>query len=156
MCVHIWTSHLPLFNPCQVFYWVGYNGIGYVLDIFIADTSSLKNRAWLFAFTTCPYIANTFAGPAAAQGFLRPLDASRGFLPPLNKWRWAFGAFSIITPVVSTPVVVIFLRSRRKAEDLGYLSKEKSGRTLQQSILHYLIEFDGAYQTALQKGLQFI
>ena len=47
----------------QVFYWVGENGIAYVLDVFIADTSSLKWRGLMFAFSNSPYIATTFAGP---------------------------------------------------------------------------------------------
>lgn len=64
----------------KVFYWIGYNGIVYVLDVFLADTSSLKNRGWLFAFSTSPYIATTFAGPAAADSFYK----STG-------WRWVFG-----------------------------------------------------------------
>ena len=106
----------------------------YVLDVFIADTSSLKNRAWLFAFSTCPYIANTFAGPAAADSFYKN-----------STWRWAFGTFAIVIPVISAPVVIIFIRGRRKAEALGYLRKQSSGRTLPQSILHYLIEFDGMH-----------
>lgn len=97
----------------------------------MADTSSLKNRAWLFAFSTCPYIANTFAGPAAANRFLE-----------YSTFRWGFGAFAIITPIICAPVVIIFIINRRKAIEHGYVAKERSGRTLLQSILHYAIEFD--------------
>lgn len=63
--------NVETYAAAQVFYWVGMNGVGYVLDVFIADTSSLQWRALLFAFTTSPYIATTFAGPAAANSFLK-------------------------------------------------------------------------------------
>jgi MFS family permease len=95
----------------------------------MADTSSLKNRAWLFAFSTCPYIANTFAGPAAAQQFYKH-----------SSWRWGYGSFAIIVPVVCTPLIVIFALNRRKAIRLGYVAREK---TRKMSMLQYAIEFDG-------------
>jgi MFS family permease len=98
----------------------------------MADTWSLKNRAWLFAFSTCPYIANTFAGPAAADQFYKH-----------STWRWGFGTFAIIIPVVCTPLAVIFTINRRKAIKLGYVPKTRSGRTTKESIIHYATEFDG-------------
>ncbi|CAL3963207.1 unnamed protein product [Diplocarpon coronariae] len=36
------------------------SGMAYVRDVFMADTSSLKNRALVFAFSTTPYIATPF------------------------------------------------------------------------------------------------
>nr|KMM66810.1 siderophore iron transporter mirB [Coccidioides posadasii RMSCC 3488] len=124
-------NSVEMYAAAQVFYWVGHNGMAYVLDIFLADTSSLKNRGWLFAFSTSPYIATTFAGPAAAHAFYR-----------FSSWRWAFGTFSIVLPLASAPVAGIFFQSRRKAMELGYLAKKRSGRTLIQSVKHYFAEFD--------------
>ncbi|EER27099.1 siderophore iron transporter, putative [Coccidioides posadasii C735 delta SOWgp] len=130
------TLGLVMMASCNsVFYWVGHNGMAYVLDIFLADTSSLKNRGWLFAFSTSPYIATTFAGPAAAHAFYR-----------FSSWRWAFGTFSIVLPLASAPVAGIFFQSRRKAMELGYLAKKRSGRTLIQSVKHYFAEFDASNQ----------
>ncbi|KAJ0119000.1 siderophore iron transporter mirb [Diaporthe amygdali] len=118
----------------QVFFWTGMNGIGYVLQIFIADTTKLKNRMIMFGFTTTPYISNTFAGPAAAQEILRG-----------TTWRWGFGAFCIIIPAVCAPVITIFAFNLRKAKKLG-LVKEKSHsertRTRWQSAKHWFIELD--------------
>ncbi|KAL1966055.1 hypothetical protein VTN77DRAFT_4803 [Rasamsonia byssochlamydoides] len=124
-------NNVETYAAAQVFYWVGYDGIAYVLDVTMADTSSLKNRAWLFAFSTCPYIANTFAGPAAAQQFYK--HSSR---------RWGYGSFAIIVPAVCTPLIIIFLINRRKALQLGYVPEAKSGRTVWESARHYAIEFD--------------
>ena len=127
-------SNVETYAAAQVFYWVGYNGISYVLDVFIADTSRLENRALMFAFSTSPYIATTFAGPAAAQSFLRT-----------SGWRWGYGVFAIITPAICLPFVFVFWYNQRLAKKQGVLPEQRkaSGRTWLQSLRHYLIEFDG-------------
>lgn len=116
----------------QVFYWVGFNGMAYVLDVFMADTSSLKNRAFVFAFSQTPYIVTTFAGPRAAESFLRT-----------SGWPWGYGTFAIITPVITLPILVVLWRNQRKAAREGLLVREKSGRSIAQSISYYFWEFDG-------------
>ena len=121
-------------NTNQVFYHVGFNGMGYVLDVVIADTSSMKNRALAFAFSSSPYIATTFAGPAAAQRFHQTI----GF-------RWAFGFFAVLTPIVSIPIFSILFINQTKAKKLGVLAKEHIRRTMVQNISHYSMEFDGMF-----------
>jgi MFS family permease len=105
--------------------------MAYVLDVFMADTSSLKNRALVFSFTTTPYIVTTFIGPRAAQSFV---DTSG--------WPWGFGTFAIITPVIAMPIVAVMYLNERKARESGLLKKEKSGRTFSQSVKFYFWEFD--------------
>lgn len=107
-------------------------GMSYVLSVVVADTSSLKNRAIAFAFTSCPYIATAFAGPTAAESFFN----TSGF-------RWAFGCFAIVTPVMSLPIFVLLWLHQRKAARLGLLVSEPSGRKWWQSVWHYTVEFDG-------------
>jgi len=107
--------------------------MSYVLDVFIADTSNLRNRALAFAFSTTPYIATTWAGPAAAQAFYEH-----------STWRWAFGCFCIVTPVITLPILWILYSNQRKASKLGVFKTEASGRTVAQSVKHYAVEFDGA------------
>ncbi|EKD15090.1 uncharacterized protein L3040_003709 [Drepanopeziza brunnea f. sp. 'multigermtubi'] len=124
-------KNVQTFAAAQVFYWTGMNGIGYVLDVFIADTSSMKNRALLMAFTTTPYISNTFAGPELGQRFLDD-----------STWRWGFGAFAIITPIMCVPFWTIFVVMMRRAKRQNIIVKEKTGRTFLESAYYYLIEFD--------------
>ena len=126
------TNNVETYAAAQVFYWVGFNGMSYVLDVFIADTSSIRNRALVFAFSTTPYIATTFAGPSAAQEFYQH-----------STFRWAFGAFSIITPVICLPVIILFGLKQRKAKKQGLVAPRNSGRSLKQSLVFYYHEFDG-------------
>lgn len=134
-------QNVQTYAAAQVFYWTGMNGIGYVLNIFIADTSTLKNRMIFFAFTSTPYICNTFAGPELGQTFLEK-----------STWRWGYGAFTVITPIMCIPFWTIFYLMSRRAKQQGVIVKEKSGRSLPQSIYYWSIEFDGAKMTT-QTGL---
>lgn len=128
------TNGVTMYAAAQVFYWVGQNGIAYVLDVFIADTSSLKWRGLMIAFSTSPYIATVFAGPAAGEAYYNH-----------STWRWAYGTFAILTPVISLPFLWIFWYNQKLARKQGVLveKREASGRTWSESVQHYLIEFDG-------------
>jgi MFS family permease len=117
-----------------VLYWIGYNAIYLILDVFMADTSGLRNRAFAFGFATTPFICTAFTGPLAAQSFLR-----------MTSWRWAYGAFAIIMPFVFVPLAIVFKFYQRKAESMGLFVKERSGRNWKQSIVHYIHEFDGVF-----------
>ncbi|OAA40285.1 Major facilitator superfamily domain, general substrate transporter [Metarhizium rileyi] len=114
-----------------VFYWIGYDAIYLILDIFVADTSGLRNRAFAFAFVSTPFICTAFTGPLAAQAFLRN-----------STWRWAIGCFAIIQPFVFVPLAIVFKFYQKKAERLGIYKNQSSGRTALQSVVHYLHEFD--------------
>ncbi|KAF2000345.1 MFS general substrate transporter [Amniculicola lignicola CBS 123094] len=124
-------QNVQTYCAAQVFYWTGMNGISYILNIFIADTSTLKNRMIMFAFQTTPYISNTFAGPEIGQAFL---DHSH--------WRWGYGAFTIITPIMCIPFWTIFFVMSRRAKQRGVIARERSGRTVLQSTSHWCVEFD--------------
>ncbi|KZF26214.1 MFS general substrate transporter [Xylona heveae TC161] len=125
-------QNVETYAAAQVFYWVGYNNMDYVISIFLADTTSLTNRMIIYGLNSTPYIANTFAGPQIAQLFYEH-----------SNFRWAFGAFSIITPVISMPLILSFVLGYRKAKRMGLVSpRGASGRTWLQSTWHYAREFD--------------
>lgn len=114
----------------------------YSLSIFIADTSSLKNRGFMFAFISSPYIATTWIGGPLATAFLN----GPGF-------RWGFGTFAIIEPLVTLPLFALFIYNYRKAHKAGLIQPRNSGRTTVQSIKHYAIEFDVAGVLLICAGL---
>lgn len=106
--------------------------MGYVLGVIVADTSSLANRALMFAFVSSPYIATTFAGPSLAERFY--VDVS---------WRWAYGTFAIVMPVICAPLFFMLHFNEQKAKKQGLLEETRSGRSTFQSTWFYIIEFDG-------------
>ncbi|BCR86805.1 siderochrome iron transporter 2 [Aspergillus chevalieri] len=115
-----------------VLYWVGYDAIYLILQVFIADTSGLRNRAFAFAFASTPFICTAFTGPLAGENFVNKTGG----------WRWAYGAFCIIMPAVFLPLAAVFKFHERKGQRLGLYKHVHSGRTIMQSIVHYFREFD--------------
>ncbi len=109
----------------------------YCVDVITADASKLKNRGLAYAFTSSPYIITAFAGAKAAEGFYEDIS-----------WRWGFGAFAIIFPVVAAPLYFILKANLRKAKKDGTAIREKSDRTVLQSIWFYIVEFDGKSRRA--------
>ena len=105
----------------------------YCIDVITADASKLKNRGLAYAFTSSPYMITAFAGAKASEDFYYNIS-----------WRWGFGCFAIIFPVVAAPLYVLLKVNLKKAERRGLLLTDNSGRTLLQSIWYYLVEFDGA------------
>ncbi|KAK0721309.1 major facilitator superfamily domain-containing protein [Apiosordaria backusii] len=134
--------NVETYAAAQVFYWVGYNGVTYSISIFIADTSSLKNRSLMFAFASSPYIITVWVGGPLADAFLTGPG-----------WRWAFGAFSVITPFLCAPLLALFYKNYKKAKRLGVMPERSSGRTWLQSLKHYFIEFDFFGMLLLIAGL---
>ena len=114
-----------------VLYWIGYYALYLIMDVFVADTSGLRNRAFAFAFVGTPFICTAFTAPLMATAFL---DGST--------WRWGYGAFAIIQFFIFMPLVIVFKFFQLKAKKMGLFKREPSGRTTIQSIIHYFHEFD--------------
>ncbi|OLN95330.1 Siderophore iron transporter mirB 5 [Colletotrichum chlorophyti] len=139
-CVAVLTLGLILMAGCenvetyavaQVIYWVGYSGLAYTMSIFIADTSALKNRGLMLAFSSSPHIiTGLIGGPLANSLILGP------------GYQWGFIIFAIVTPVITMPLFGIFMYAYYKAKKKGLYSETKSTRTTLGSINHYFVEFD--------------
>ncbi|CCF32545.1 siderophore iron transporter [Colletotrichum higginsianum] len=138
-------QNVETYAAAQTFFWTGMNGVGYVLNIFMADTSTLKNRMILFGFTSTPYISNTFAGPAAAQAFLEG-----------STWRWGYGAFTIIIPAMVAPLIIIFTVQMNRAVKKGLYVKKRENRTFWDSVKYWVIELDVAGMLLVVAGFSLL
>ncbi|KAH9219154.1 siderophore iron transporter mirB [Leptodontidium sp. 2 PMI_412] len=125
------SQNLATFCAAQVFYSVGFSGIIYIICVLAADATNLRNRGLAFAFTSSPYMITAFAGSKAAAGFLKHVN-----------WRWGFGCFAIILPAVTTPLYLVLKLNLRKAMKKGLYEKKSSGRTIQQKIWYFIVQFD--------------
>lgn len=108
----------------------------------ITDTSKLRNRALAYAFINSPYIITAFGASKAAEHFT-------------IEWRWGFGAFAIIFPVVCAPLFGIIKYNVHKAKKFGVLMREKSERTWMESVWYYVVEFDGWYHIIVPQQVSF-
>lgn len=127
-------TNVTTYAAGHTFFWVGHLGLLYVIDVMLADMTTLKNRMLAFSINGTPTIATTFAGPAIAELFYEQ-----------STWRWAFGAFCIILIGVGIPVATVMLLQQRKAAKLGALPERAHKRTKFESVKFYVVEFDGMY-----------
>jgi MFS family permease len=101
------------------------------MGIFVADTSSLKSRGFAFAFISSPYIITVWIGGPIAESFLK----TSGF-------RWGFGTFAIITPLITMPLFGLFMYNYHKAKKMGLITSTRSERSIIQSLGYYALQFD--------------
>ena len=112
------------------------------MNIFVADTSALKNRSIMFAFTSSPYIITTWIGGPIAESLL----SGPGF-------RWGFGVFAIVTPIATIPLFAVFWYNFRKAKRAGLVPVRTSSRNILQAIVYYIREFDTIGLILITAGL---
>ena len=136
------TNSVQMYCAAMVFSETGGNNRNYVLSVLLADTSQLKNRGLIFAYIASPYLITTFTSGFFAQAMLNGPG-----------WRWAYGIFSILHPVLNLPLIVILLMYQRKALKQGIVPIRKSGRTLVQSLKFYAVEVDAVGLFLLISGL---
>lgn len=126
-------QNIETYAAAHTFYWVGHVNTLYVVDVFVADITTLRNRMIILSLNNFSSIITTFAGPPIASAFYTNLN-----------FRWAFIVFGIILVLFAIPVMVILWINQSKAKKTGVL-RAKSDRTFAQSIKYYAIEFDSEF-----------
>ena len=153
LCILLATVGLIMMTACssvqayaaaQVFQTVGNNGILYSLTVFVADTSSLRNRGLMQAIVSSPNLITCWLAGPISSGFINGPG-----------WRWAFGMFAILVPSISLPLFNLLLNNYLKARKLGLVLKNdsESDRTALKSFLYYCREFDAVGLALLSIGV---
>ncbi|KAJ3523281.1 hypothetical protein NM208_g12513 [Fusarium decemcellulare] len=136
------TTSVEMYAAAQVFWTVGNNALLYSVNIFVADTTGLRNRGLMTGLTASPNIITTWLGGPIAEAFLKGPG-----------WQWCFGFFSIIVPILCLPLFVLLMWNYFKAKKQGVVTVEKGSRSLGQSVLYYCREFDAVGLLMLTAGL---
>ncbi|CAE6336073.1 unnamed protein product [Rhizoctonia solani] len=100
-----------------VIYAVGYTGLQLLLQIIIADTTTLKWRGLSSGLVAAPFIINAFAGSEVSAGVM----ASGG-----PGWRWGYGMFAILVPVTILPLILTLGWAQHKAKSQGLVEPAQS------------------------------
>ncbi|CAI0641473.1 unnamed protein product [Colletotrichum noveboracense] len=109
---------------------------------YTVDTSSLRNRGLMLAFTSSPNLITTWLSGPISQAYLTGPG-----------WRWAFDTFSIVVPLFTLPLFGLFAYNLTKAKRLGIISKHTSQRTTLESLSYYCREFDAVGLFLMSAGL---
>lgn len=119
----------------------GYTGLQLLVTIIIADLTSLRHRALFTSLISLPYIINAFVGSKIAARIVGDDTA--------NGWRWGYGMFSIMVPVVLLPLIISLLWGERKAKKIELVPKTENEVVkiderppIAKRILGYLLDMD--------------
>ncbi|TRM65005.1 major facilitator superfamily domain-containing protein [Schizophyllum amplum] len=90
---------------------IGSSGLDLMNEVIVADLTTLEWRAFVGSMLSTPFLINTwFAG--------RIVDAfSTG-----ERWRWGYGMFAIIMPVVLAPAIATLIHLDREAQREGIVN----------------------------------
>ncbi|KTW28924.1 hypothetical protein T552_01552 [Pneumocystis carinii B80] len=141
------SKNIITFIISSIFHTIGTTGFQVLEQFVITDTSELLNRSLLNTILNIPLLINVWVGPNLAQSIYMPkLDS--------EQWRWGYGIWAIVLPVVSLPMVMILYLNRLKAKEKGLLSIENNHRmTIRGFIKRLFVELDLVGIIILSLGL---
>ena len=85
------SNNVKTFASAQIFYSAGSTGLQILIQIFVADTSDLLNRALVSSLPDVPFLITVWVGPPIANSLLAH-----------TTWRWGYGYadFGVARPFV--------------------------------------------------------
>jgi MFS family permease len=92
----------------------GQSGFDLITDIIVGDLSPLQWRGFTSAMTSFPFLFLPFVGSK--------IQASLCTGNTDECWRWGFGMFCIIAPVLVSPIIITLFYADRQAKKAGELS----------------------------------
>lgn len=87
-----------------VLYQLGYSGVQLILEVSLADMSTLNWRLFASFIPALPFIINTWVSGNIAEDLLNA-----------HSWSYCIGIWAFIFPLASLPVLVVFFHMRIKA-----------------------------------------
>jgi SIT family siderophore-iron:H+ symporter-like MFS transporter len=98
-----------------VLYQVGYTCVILLVEVIIADVTSMRSRVFFSYIPATPFIINTWVSGDITQAVL-----------DTTSWRWGIGMWCIIYPVLALPLMITLFITGRRARKSGVLDKYSS------------------------------
>ncbi|KAK5993057.1 Siderophore iron transporter 1 [Cladobotryum mycophilum] len=118
MMIESTSNSVYAFCAGTLLYQVGFTCIVLLLEILVADFSSMRARVFFSYVPALPFIINTWISGNITSAVLR-----------LTTWRWGIGMWCIIYPIASLPLLItLYSIDRRVALDIETGSKNVSSR----------------------------
>ena len=126
------SNNVKAFASAQIFYSAGSTGLQILIQIFIADTSDLLNRALFSSLPDVPFLVAVWVGPPIANGLLAH-----------TTWRWGYGLWTIVLLVAFVPLALALFLNTRKAARLHLLPPSPwKGQSVVGGLKHFWYELD--------------
>jgi SIT family siderophore-iron:H+ symporter-like MFS transporter len=105
------SNNVQGFAAGAFIYQIGYTCILLLVEVIIADTTSLRSRLFFSYVPTAPFIINTWVSGEISGAVLAN-----------STWRWGVGMWCIIYPVCALPLIISLWWVGRKAKKSGSLN----------------------------------
>lgn len=126
------SDSVETYAAAQIFYAAGQTGLQILVQIFIADTSDLTNRAVCATLPYLPFLANVWLGSPLADKLINHAS-----------WRWGYGIWAIVVPIAYLPLALSLYLNQRKAARRGLLPPSPfKGQTYGKMAKHLWFELD--------------
>lgn len=102
------SSSVEAFCVGAIVYQVGYTCIVLLLEVLIADFSSMRARVFFSYIPALPFVLNTWISGNVTSAVLHA-----------TTWRWGIGMWAIIYPIASAPLLVSLYCIERRATKAG-------------------------------------
>ncbi|CAL3971964.1 unnamed protein product [Diplocarpon coronariae] len=103
------------FAAGAVIYQIGYTSILVLVEVVIADITSLKSRLVFSFVPTLPFLINTWVSGDIAEAVLA-----------VTTWRWGVGMFALIYTCAAIPLVLSLWLPFRRVRNSGVLANNRS------------------------------
>lgn len=127
------ATSIEVFSVGTVLYQLGYTGIVLLVEIIVADITSMRSRVFFSYLPATPYLINTWISGNITQAVLEKTG-----------WRWGIGMWCIIYSVCSIPLLWTLFYTSRRAQKSGALADHPSAfrslgfRRLSTNLFHQL------------------
>lgn len=140
------AKNIQTYASAQLFYATGATSLQILQQIFIADTTSLLNRALFTRIPDVPYFFTVWIGPWLADFILRKAS-----------WRWGYGMWAVLLPPASLPLLLALYRHRRRLQKMGYAKVNRmSHRRWLPRLRHFWFSLDVPGFILFSAGLSLI
>ena len=109
------AKNVQTFAGGSVLYQIGYTCVLLLVEVVIADITSLRARLFFSFIPTLPFLINTWISGNITSAVLGTAS-----------WQWGIGMWAIIYPVCSLPLIIALGIVGRRAQKNGVLDKYKS------------------------------
>ncbi|GLA53782.1 siderophore transporter [Aspergillus niger] len=102
------SSTVEQFAAGAVLYQIGYTAIILLVEVLIADVTSLRSRLLFSYIPTLPFLINTWISGNITGAVLG-----------VTTWRWGIGMFAIIYPICTLPLLMVLYIVYHRAKKGG-------------------------------------
>ncbi|KAK8850324.1 hypothetical protein IAR55_004241 [Kwoniella newhampshirensis] len=112
------AKNLSAFSGGALLYQFGYTGVQLLVEVIIADTTSLRSRLFFSYIPAAPFLINAWVSGNIATAVLAT-----------TTWNWGIGMWAIIFPVTTIPLFYSLINAEYRASKRGLLAEIPSPLT---------------------------